>query len=840
MSVTATAACIYYINPFPLLGSTVPALIFIAEAIYIVAANRIFPNLSTIEIMLGLRIILLPIIPFSFTQNDSFDLSIYLFAGIALSTIISVAAFQTIDIGLRMRKTSSTVLGATIPRNFSAKYFLQSITFISGSIVMLFFALFVADKRSQSIEEHLARHSTVIFDSVLEDTVARANQILTLVQKNTNQYAIDLQPELHDKKLLADSSISGIYRFEIPISEKAFTLLTIDESDDVKLIRDSTRHLSRGSLQLIVSKKTKALYLIVDDSNEGLLLAIKYRDTESFLKDISSINAAKTAYNSSTSWRIFYSKIPNIVGFENRNDGSVRSGYYNKFAWPFNKQVPNSNIQLIGDIFGDVTHKPSDEIQQKFSTFVDIENMRMTVNEWETLSNSIGILGTEIAIALFILVLLTFGGNIILRPVFPSHSGNLADDELIDEDFSLELLAKPQLISEIEEVRTLVKDKLLEFRKLNRRRQRQLESFDIMLNTMPIGIIGVDRQGESKYINEKLSAILMLHIPAFEALKDFGFELASKTEGAPFELEAGDGTIKFVFVSKINRFDEDGELDGFWLLVVDVTESKRQNEKLAQSSKLATLGKMATEIAHELTQPLNVLRLSHANISKALTTDVIEVERIRSKIIKCNAAVIRAAKVIDHMRSFGRLESRELQYVDIRQAIEGALLLVEDQMAVDSITIVTSVLTEPAMILADINKLEQVILNILSNAKDAIFENRQEAKIWIDLTLEGNKYVIRITDTGGGMTKSDLDNIFLPFYTKKEDGKGTGLGASISHDIIQEFNGRISATNVPGGLQIKIELPITAQESGELLPGTGNGNGNESASENAAPKKKLH
>lgn len=230
----------------------------------------------------------------------------------------------------------------------------------------------------------------------------------------------------------------------------------------------------------------------------------------------------------------------------------------------------------------------------------------------------------------------------------------------------------------------------------------------------------------------------------------------------------------------------------------DITKRLLVEQQLIQASKMATLGEMAAAIAHELNQPLSVMKTA----SSFLVNKIRKGEPIREKTLKAMAEeldshVDRASAIITHVLEFGRKSSVEKEKVDINVALERSLALFMQQLKHREIEVVKDFQPGLPPILAGGNRLEQVFINLLINARDAIedkFEKQvhsPEKKIFLKTRLFEGKVRVEVADTGIGIPKPLLEKIFEPFFTTKRVGRGTGLGLSISYGIVQDYEGSI-------------------------------------------------
>jgi len=260
-------------------------------------------------------------------------------------------------------------------------------------------------------------------------------------------------------------------------------------------------------------------------------------------------------------------------------------------------------------------------------------------------------------------------------------------------------------------------------------------------------------------------------------------------------------------------FDEQGQLLEVQAVGRDNTEVRRSQQQLTQSAKMATLGEMATGLAHEINQPLNVMRMAIVNVLKRLGNGDVQIDYLTDKLNRIDAQVQRAARVVDHMRVFGRRSEVEQQPFNPSQAIEGTLSLLAEGMRGKGLDLRISELGFEVQVMGFVDQLEQVLINLLVNARDALLSRRQaqgDFKPWISVHGQRDEQWVRlwVEDNGGGIDPRLLERIFEPFFTTKPVGVGTGLGLSVSYGIIENMGGRLSVTNGPDGARFCIELPI--------------------------------
>lgn len=261
--------------------------------------------------------------------------------------------------------------------------------------------------------------------------------------------------------------------------------------------------------------------------------------------------------------------------------------------------------------------------------------------------------------------------------------------------------------------------------------------------------------------------------------------------------------------------------DVFLVTTSDITERLIAEQQLIQASKMATLGEMATGVAHELNQPLSVIKTA----SSFLRRKVKKKEPIQDDILdtmaeEIDSQVDRASKIITHMREFGRKSEVTKGRVQVNVALTKALEIFNQQLKLREIEVVKEFEEGLPPILCDSNRLEQVFINLLINARDAIEEkwdqtDRKEAgkKILLKTRSHNGMVTVEIKDTGKGIPEALLDKIFEPFFTTKKVGKGTGLGLSISYGIVRDYDGTINVETREGeGSSFTVSFPVPGED----------------------------
>jgi C4-dicarboxylate-specific signal transduction histidine kinase len=239
-------------------------------------------------------------------------------------------------------------------------------------------------------------------------------------------------------------------------------------------------------------------------------------------------------------------------------------------------------------------------------------------------------------------------------------------------------------------------------------------------------------------------------------------------------------------------------------------ELRLKQEQLVQAGKLATLGELTTGIAHELNNPLNNIGLYVGNVIDRIDLGLAEKEEdgMLRELEGALEQVRKASEIITHLRTFGRAASVVFEPVVVNDVIERSLSLMREQLRLRQIAVELDLAEDKAVVAGNPIQLEQVFINLLTNARDALVDAPQRV---IHITSEIRPPVVSVTvaDTGPGIPAGLEQRIFDPFFTTKEVGAGTGLGLSITYGIITEHEGTISVESSPGeGARFLVELPL--------------------------------
>ena len=237
---------------------------------------------------------------------------------------------------------------------------------------------------------------------------------------------------------------------------------------------------------------------------------------------------------------------------------------------------------------------------------------------------------------------------------------------------------------------------------------------------------------------------------------------------------------------------------------------RSKQEQLVQAGKLAMLGELTTEIAHELNNPLNNIGLFVGNAIDLIDLGMADADpgRILQELNNAMQQVRKATEIISHLRTFGRVASVNRETVVITQVVQRAIALMHEQLRLQQIEVSLHYPTSDVVVMGNAIQLEQVFVNLLTNARDALV-NAPRKNIIITCITKGQMVDISVGDTGPGIPAGLEQRIFDPFFTTKEVGVGTGLGLSIIYGIIKEHQGSIVVEGHPGeGAIFRVQLPL--------------------------------
>lgn len=330
-----------------------------------------------------------------------------------------------------------------------------------------------------------------------------------------------------------------------------------------------------------------------------------------------------------------------------------------------------------------------------------------------------------------------------------------------------------------------------------------VREWEASFNAMQDGVALLDREGRIVRANGALGRLLGR--PVAELV---GRPLAEVAPGLTPETEWTNGgrTLTLTVSSLV---DDAGRPLGAVQAVRDVTGERRLQEQLIQSEKLASVGQLISGVAHELNNPLAAI----LGYSELLERRLTEPDLARD-VAQVRLQTERASRIVHNLLAFARKHTPEMRRLSLNEVVEAALELQGYDLKMSGIEVEAALEPHLPDVMADFHQMEDVVVNVLVNAKQAILTERTEGgRIRAETRAsrtDGGEEAVRLTirDNGSGIAREHLHRIFDPFFTTKPVGVGTGLGLSICFGVVRSHGGRIWAESEPGaGTSIVVELP---------------------------------
>jgi len=365
-----------------------------------------------------------------------------------------------------------------------------------------------------------------------------------------------------------------------------------------------------------------------------------------------------------------------------------------------------------------------------------------------------------------------------------------------------------------------LEQKITEFERLKEFNENIVESINI-------GIFAVDLDDSVESWNAQME--VMFSRPRAEALRqplselfpaDFvnRFHSVREEQGThtlyKFRLALPSGESRVANIAIAPLVTRNFETIGRIILVDDITDRIQMEAQLTQSEKLSSIGLLAAGVAHEVNTPLAVI----SSYAQMLTKHMRDDERLAPVLEKITQQTFRASEIVNGLLNFSRTSGSEFTNVDLNELLRDTLVLLEHQLKTAQIHVETNFDPQLPPIHGNRGKLQQVILNLMLNAKDAMF-GLPNATLRIATFRGAGRVLIRIQDTGAGIERDHLHRIYDPFFTTKtkpqEGGhKGTGLGLAVTYGIMQEHAGKIHVESEVGiGTAFQLEFPVSAGRS---------------------------
>jgi PAS domain S-box-containing protein len=361
--------------------------------------------------------------------------------------------------------------------------------------------------------------------------------------------------------------------------------------------------------------------------------------------------------------------------------------------------------------------------------------------------------------------------------------------------------------------------------------ERLKEFHENIVESIHIGIFAVDLEDRIESWNTEME--VMYAKPRSEALRqplsevfpaDFvaRFNSVREEHGThtlyKFRLQLPTGDVRIANIAIAPLVTRNFVAVGRIILVDDITDRMQLEAQLTQAEKLSSIGLLAAGVAHEVNTPLAVISSYTQMLTKHMRGD----DRLGPVLEKITQQTFRASEIVNGLLNFSRTSGTEFTNIDLNELLRDSLTLLEHQMKTARIRVETELDPLLKKIHGNQGKLQQVILNLLLNAKDAMFGSANPT-LRISTSESAGRIIVRISDSGSGIAREHLHRIYDPFFTTKtkpQEGehKGTGLGLAVSYGIMQEHAGKIHVESEPGkGTTFHLEFPASGLRPANVL-----------------------
>ena len=361
--------------------------------------------------------------------------------------------------------------------------------------------------------------------------------------------------------------------------------------------------------------------------------------------------------------------------------------------------------------------------------------------------------------------------------------------------------------------------------------RREKEFLETIVNTGGVLMAVTDAEGRLIVANQAMHELF----PEMETLKSevgaiagpLGEQLSAVVDNLPWQavnnITLADGRKRALSWSVSPIKTNDGEIKNLVAVGLDITERREAELSIYQAGKLVTLGEVATGIAHEINQPLATLAMSVDNLHARVSGGNLDQAMIVDGLDLASRQIDRAANIVRHMRIYGHRSDGSLRPVDPAEAVDGVLAIAGTQIENQGISIRKEYRAGDYKMTADLVLIEQIVLNLLLNARDAIVESRPQddgrevrgEDDFIAIRFEqanDDMIAVVVEDSGPGIPLANLDRLFEPFFTTKSVGKGTGLGLSLSYGMARDMGGRLEVKNGTKGAEFRLILRAAKDE----------------------------
>ena len=338
-----------------------------------------------------------------------------------------------------------------------------------------------------------------------------------------------------------------------------------------------------------------------------------------------------------------------------------------------------------------------------------------------------------------------------------------------------------------------------------------------VLDTIPDGVALLTLDGSVRQVNPEMARLLcrppnaLVGVSLLERLR--GFDTSAADGGGDCTLDSFGGTLIPVSAASRTLIDKSGLPFGLMLVLRDTREVTDLRRRLVMAGRLAAVGELAAGIAHEINNPiafigsnLQTLREYWTDLAKDAGRETPFTDQARDGeelIEECLEGIARVRQIVHDVKGFAHA-GEQASFVNVNLLVDAALRVARPLIPLNAR--VEQILSDVPLVRASSRHIQQVFLNLLTNAAQAI---APDGRIRAQTSRRGDGVLIRIADDGCGMPSDVVDRVFDPFFTTKEVGEGTGLGLAISYQIVRSHGGQIEIDSTPGkGTEVRVFLAI--------------------------------
>jgi len=468
-----------------------------------------------------------------------------------------------------------------------------------------------------------------------------------------------------------------------------------------------------------------------------------------------------------------------------------------------------------------ITFQASDELIASFDRdLYDVDCFRYTVDLWSHIKDSL--LNTSFlifgaALVLFVMAaLIEFAVGRFSAPFRQlakamEHFSNARPGDT-SETFTFDLTTGTNLFRDLalgfNRMEIAVNESAERLAQLN-------SSYESLLDRASTGFIALDEQGNIDFTNPTARALL-------DTIDDLPARVTDASKGdtdvVAVNISQDQQTLNLL-ATQTPRSDLNGEINGQWLIIYDVSSLRSAERKLLAAQRLSTLGELTMGMSHEISQPLQAMTLTVANLKRSLRDTMAQQPALGEKLKRIDGNIHKIANLIKFMQTYGGIGSTSDQLFDPGDCLQEEVARHDQRIASgdpSSNPHALSVKIEnacpaTARLSGDPEQFALVIHHIIKNAQDAALERQSEtpASMTISCGASDERLEISFTDNCGGIAQDALPYVLDPFFTTKDPDKGMGLGLSVSHGIISSMGGEITASNTPNGASFVISVPLS-------------------------------